>query len=323
MYGSGVKRPRSGEEGQSGHGSKRIRQPQHGGQPPIPPPPPTQGQAGTSQQSPASAGPPPYQPQSPGHLVPGAGVAGTPNSPHGEAAGQVAPPPAGLAQQMPMAQMVAMPQMVVGPNGTAVVPIAAPRMAGTSMMPNQYPPAPNQYPPVMAPGGMQPPAPGMPGGAPPGAGGVYPDPHMMPPGQYAQGVDPYAQQVVFPDPHTMPPGQYPPAVDPYAQQQLVWVPSQHMVPNDPSAQVQTQVCVIHGKKRTLQNLRVNQLGQWQCSEATMCKDYRTMQNGGQGARGQYVCSVHGKHRSEGYVRSTGVDDNGNTLWVCLPGRECK
>merc|ERR1719334_1459245 len=137
MYGSGVKRPRSGEEGQSGHGSKRIRQPQHGGQPPVPPPPgktnekPTQGQAGTSnQQSPASAGPPPYQPQSPGHLVPGAGVAGTPNSPHAEAAGQVAPPPAGLApQQMPMAQMVAMPQMVVGPNGTAVVPIAAPRMA--------------------------------------------------------------------------------------------------------------------------------------------------------------------------------------------------
>merc|ERR1719245_61888 len=86
-----------------------------------------------------------------------------------------------------------------------------------------------------------------------------------------------------------------------------------------------QVCTVHGKRRTLPNLRINELGQWQCIDnpRSVCKvngptDPSAPGLPAGGAAGAYICCIHGKRRSEAYVRS-----NGPGLWICMPGSECK
>merc|ERR1719219_566272 len=94
---------------------------------------------------------------------------------------------------------------------------------------------------------------------------------------------------------------------------------------DPKSGRPTQICILHGKRRTLQNLRVNRLGQWQCTEMSACKDtgapgpnaragaYENPQ-----AAGLFECCLHGKMRSLANLRP-----NGPGIYACMPGRECK
>merc|ERR1711879_501924 len=77
---------------------------------------------------------------------------------------------------------------------------------------------------------------------------------------------------------------------------------------NPSSGQPMQVCSVHGKRRTLPNLRINEHGQWQCVDnaRSVCKgaggnppDPNATQSGG------FICCVHGKRRSEAYVRPNG------------------
>jgi len=75
-------------------------------------------------------------------------------------------------------------------------------------------------------------------------------------------------------------------------------------------------CAVHGKKRTIQNLTRNQLGDWVCLPGSRCK----MMAGDQLRDGSQVkiCSVHGKQRS-----ASNMEEGEDGEWVCIEKYRCK
>lgn len=75
-------------------------------------------------------------------------------------------------------------------------------------------------------------------------------------------------------------------------------------------------CAFHGKKRTMQNLTRNQMGDWVCIPGSRCK----MMAGEQLLNGTQImiCSVHGKQRSMANMEK---DEDGE--WVCTEDNKCK
>jgi len=76
------------------------------------------------------------------------------------------------------------------------------------------------------------------------------------------------------------------------------------------------ICIVHGKKRTQQNLVRNQRGNWVCSPGSRCK----MMAGQKLVNGNEIkiCSTHGKQRSSANMKQ-GEDGE----WVCSEGNKCK
>merc|ERR1719427_737354 len=76
------------------------------------------------------------------------------------------------------------------------------------------------------------------------------------------------------------------------------------------------LCAIHGKKRTMQNLVRNQMGNWVCVPGSRCK----MMAGQQLINGTeiMICSVHGKQRS-----ATNMEQSEDGEWVCTEKYRCK
>jgi len=75
-------------------------------------------------------------------------------------------------------------------------------------------------------------------------------------------------------------------------------------------------CSVHGKKRTMQNLTRNHMGEWVCQQGSRCK----MMAGDQLRNGTEIkiCTVHGKQRSE-----SNMELNEENEWVCLEKYRCK
>jgi len=72
-----------------------------------------------------------------------------------------------------------------------------------------------------------------------------------------------------------------------------------------------QVCSIHKKQRTLQNLTKNEEDQWECTPDSQCKTQATL--GGS----MHVCSLHGKNRT-----LSNLEENADGNWVCIEGNRC-
>lgn len=84
--------------------------------------------------------------------------------------------------------------------------------------------------------------------------------------------------------------------------------SSHMVARKRRTRGKLQYCNVHGKKRTMANMSLNEEGEWACISGSEC------QQGSNSA----MCIVHRRSRTH-----RNLTKNEQDLWVCIPDSECQ